>query len=74
MTATCLRAEQLIKSDPSQKETLIPLVHYFCQASRLRIEEKFRGLGSNADRAGYKLAQQILANSTQLQPSPTNLH
>jgi hypothetical protein len=60
-TATCLRAEQLVKNDPSEKDRLMPLVEYFCQASRLRIEEKFRGLRKNADRAGYKLAQQILA-------------
>jgi len=74
MTATCLRAEQMIKDDPAQKDKLIPLVDYFCRASRLRMEEKFRGLHRNADRAGYKLAQQVLANSTQLHPSPTNLH
>ena len=34
----------------------------FLPGSRLRIEEKFRGLRHNADRAGYKLAQQVLAN------------
>jgi hypothetical protein len=74
MTATCLRAEQLIKSDPAEKERLVPLVHYFCQASRLRIEEKFRGLRRNADRAGYKLAQQVLANATQPIAPASNLH
>jgi hypothetical protein len=62
MTATCLRAEQLIKSEPAEKKKLTSLVNYFCQASRLRIEEKFRGLRSNADHAGYNLAQQVLAN------------
>jgi hypothetical protein len=61
ITATCLRAEQLMKGDPAEKDRLIPLVNYFCQASHLRIEEKFRGLHKNADRAGYKLAQQVLA-------------
>lgn len=61
MAATCLRAEQLIKSDPAEKEKLKSLVNYFCQASRLRIEEKFRGLRKNADGAGYKLAQEVLA-------------
>src|SRR5262249_33013157 len=74
MTATCLRAEQLIKSDSSEKERLVPLVHYFCQASRLRIEEKFRGLHRNADRAGYKLAQQVLANATQPKAPASELH
>src|ERR1051326_2623371 len=61
ITATCLRAEQMVKSDPAQKDKLMLLVNYFCEASRLRIEEKFRGLRKNADRAGYKLAQQVLA-------------
>lgn len=61
MTATCLRAEQLIKSDPAEKDMLTPLVQYFCKASRLRIEERFRGLRQNADRAGYRLAQKVLA-------------
>jgi hypothetical protein len=72
ITATCLRADQLIKNDPAEKEKLIPLVEYFCKSSRLRIEEKFRGLRVNADRAGYKLAQQVLAIPGKKAPGPTH--
>jgi alkylation response protein AidB-like acyl-CoA dehydrogenase len=60
ITATCLRAERLMRSEAKCAD-LIPLVDYFCRASRLRIEEKFRGIGRNNDRAGYRLAQQVLA-------------
>jgi hypothetical protein len=65
ITATCLRAEALLKSDPASAENanLVQLLDYFCQASRLRIAEKFRGIRHNADRAGYRLAQQVLAGS-----------
>jgi hypothetical protein len=62
ITATCLRAEQLLKPDPTgaNKTELLNLADYFCRASRLRIEEKFRGVRRNADRAGYRVAQQVL--------------
>ena len=67
ITATCLRAERLLQSDPHNPENrnLLPLVDYFCQASRLRIEEKFRGVRRNTDSAGYRLAQQVLGASRQ---------
>jgi len=63
ITATCLRAEQMIQSDASggSKAELLNLADYFCRASRLRIGEKFRGIRHNSDRAGYKLAQQVMA-------------
>ncbi|HWY73978.1 MAG TPA: acyl-CoA dehydrogenase domain-containing protein, partial [Verrucomicrobiae bacterium] len=63
ITATCLRAEQLLKCDTTgaNKAELLNLVDYFCRASRLRIKEKFHGIRRNADRAGYRLAQQVLA-------------
>jgi alkylation response protein AidB-like acyl-CoA dehydrogenase len=63
ITATCLRAEQLLRADPKNPEhTGLPaLVDYFCQASRLRLEEKFRAIHHNTDRAGYRVAQQVLA-------------
>jgi hypothetical protein len=71
-TATCLRVERLLQSDTtgSNKAELLNLVDYFCRASRLRIEEKFRGVRRNADRAGYRLAQQVLAEN---QKSPAKL-
>jgi hypothetical protein len=63
ITATCLRAERLLQGEATgaNKAELLQLVDYFCRASRLRIEEKFRGVRRNADHAGYRLAQQVLA-------------
>jgi len=71
MTASCLRAESLLKSEARNPDTenLIPLVNYFCKASKLRIAEKFRALRFNADREGYRLAQQVLAGGEPTQAS-----
>jgi hypothetical protein len=64
LTATCLRAEHDLQSSElsaEQRKALSQLVDFFCHASRLRIEELFRALRSNADRAGYRVAQDVLA-------------
>lgn len=61
ITATCLRADRLIAARPAAKAELFQLVDHFCRASRLRIEERFRGVRSNADSSGYRLAQQLLS-------------
>jgi alkylation response protein AidB-like acyl-CoA dehydrogenase len=63
ITATCLRADRLQQSaGPQSRETnVLELADYFCSNSKLRIEANFRGLNQNADRAGYRLAQQVLA-------------
>src|SRR5205085_2490123 len=70
ITATCLRAERIIESDaPSaEKAELVRLVDYFCTASRLRIGEKFRAVRRNTDRAGYRVAQQVLAANQKSSP------
>jgi hypothetical protein len=52
----------------SEKADLVHLADYFCKASRLRIGEKFRGIRHNTDRAGYRVAQQVLAGNQK--PSP----
>jgi 3-hydroxyacyl-CoA dehydrogenase/alkylation response protein AidB-like acyl-CoA dehydrogenase/enoyl-CoA hydratase/carnithine racemase len=75
ITATCLRAERLLQDKTAgvNKAELLHLVDYFCRASRLRIEEKFRGVRWNADHASYRLAQEVLAGkrpaATQAAPS-----
>jgi alkylation response protein AidB-like acyl-CoA dehydrogenase len=63
ITATCLRAEYLLASEAESATGAehVKLVDYFCHASRLRIEEKFRAVRHNADRIGYRLAQAVLA-------------
>jgi hypothetical protein len=72
ITATCLRAERIMQSDATNagKTDLLHLADYFCHASRLRITEKFRAVRKNTDRAGYRVAQQVLAGDKQ--SSPTN--
>jgi hypothetical protein len=66
ITATCLRAERLMQGEATgvNKADLLHLVDYFYRASRLRIEEKFRGVRRNADQAGYRLAQQVLKGNS----------
>jgi hypothetical protein len=63
ITATCMRAERLLQDNPQSLKNaqLVPLVDYFCSASRLRIEERFRGVRRNVDLKGYRLAQKLLA-------------
>ena len=65
ITATCLRAERLLQAEGTgtKSEELLHMVDYFCLASRLRIEEKFRGIRRNVDHASYRLAQQVLAGN-----------
>jgi alkylation response protein AidB-like acyl-CoA dehydrogenase len=54
MTAACARASmQSGKGD-------VALADYFCRGARLRIAELFRGVHHNTDRAGYRLAQDLL--------------
>jgi hypothetical protein len=63
ITATCARAEAKLKETKSleEQESLLQLVECFCQQARLRIARHFAGLRHNSDRAGYKLAQGVLA-------------
>ncbi len=58
MLASCARAQQMIEQGAG--ESALALVDYFCLISGSRVEELFRALGRNADRAGYKLAQQVM--------------
>jgi hypothetical protein len=66
ITATCLRAERVLRSSDANAggPDVLKLADYFCQASRLRIEERFRAIRHNADRASYRLAQDVLNSSS----------
>ena len=59
ISASCSRAQQMIK-EGSHPETVIPLVDYFCKASRLRIEHLFQYAKQNHDRESYRLARSVL--------------
>ncbi|MDB6152315.1 MAG: acyl-CoA dehydrogenase domain protein [Chthoniobacteraceae bacterium] len=52
--ATCSRAESMGNADA------IDVASLFCRRARLRIEQLFEGIAHNADRPGYKVAQQVL--------------
>ena len=36
------------------------MLSFVCCSARLRIDQRFQGLSKNADRKGYRVAQQIL--------------
>jgi alkylation response protein AidB-like acyl-CoA dehydrogenase len=59
ITASCLRAEALLKKSGGSTE-ILDVVDYFCDSARLRIAHLFRELHDNADREGYKLAQKVV--------------
>jgi len=62
IAATCSRAQALLASrDETRKRETLELVDYFCRSARLRIERNFAGLRHNADRQGYRVAQEVLA-------------
>ena len=59
MLASCARAQQMI-DEGGTGENVLAVVDYFCLTSSRRVEELFRALRRNADRKGYKLAQQVI--------------
>jgi alkylation response protein AidB-like acyl-CoA dehydrogenase len=62
IAATCARGQALLAArDEARKRETLELVDYFCRSARLRIERNFVGLRHNADRQGYRLAQDVLA-------------
>ena len=56
MLATCSRAQQMLTENGNS----LALADYFCLTSSQRVEELFRAINHNADRKGYKLAQEVL--------------
>jgi hypothetical protein len=67
ITATCSRAHSLRASGSSEQNgDLLELADYFCHSTRLRIEKLFLGLRHNADRQGYRLAQQVLKSESKV--------
>jgi alkylation response protein AidB-like acyl-CoA dehydrogenase len=63
ITATCLRAQSLLSG--SRDGEMLRLADFFCRSAQLRIEGNFRSIGKNTDRAGYQLAQAVLAEKPQ---------
>jgi alkylation response protein AidB-like acyl-CoA dehydrogenase len=65
ITATCLRTEQMLRTDDDEVERdhLLELTDCFCHAARRRINQKFRGIHQNDDHENYSLARKILAGN-----------
>ncbi len=59
MTATCVRANKLMRDNPSDRSPLT-LADLFCRASRRRIRASFDRLFDNDDTATYRVAQQAM--------------
>ncbi len=62
ITATCARAQAMLaaaKSD-EEKASFVELADYFSRTARLRVARLFAGVDRNADREGYRLAQELL--------------
>jgi hypothetical protein len=55
IAVTCSRAEAL------KTPEVLELADFFARSSRLKVEELFHSLHHHTDRAGYRLAQQVLA-------------
>jgi hypothetical protein len=60
MTATISRTHAMRQADAPEAEEALKLTELFCENSRLKVEELFRGLWKNADAEGYALAQDVL--------------
>lgn len=62
MVTTCARAQALSEAGGLAGEyDPVDLAAYFCRNARLKIEALFHALRHNNDRAGYRLAQQVMA-------------
>ena len=59
MLASCARAQHLMDTDPGAANVLA-LADYFCITSSHKVDELFRAARHNADRQGYRLAQEVL--------------
>ncbi len=56
ITATCSRAQSMLNG----KDGVLELADHFCRLERLRVGNALYGIRHNCDRAGYRLAQQVL--------------
>ena len=60
MSAVCTRAEALRRQDPAEGKGAYLLAEAFCEQSRMRVDELFRGLGRNTDSLDHDLAGAVL--------------
>ena len=61
ISATCSYAQHLLGQGKPSEEVL-SVANYFCRSARLRIDNHFTGTHRNADKRGYQLTQELLAD------------
>jgi hypothetical protein len=61
ISATCSFAEHLLGQGKPSDE-ILSVANYFCRSARLRIGNHFAGTRRNADKRGYQLTQDLLAD------------
>lgn len=61
ITASCARAQSMLRTDEKMRTDLLALVDYFCRGAGLRIDWLFYSVQRNVDRRAYRLAQRVLS-------------
>ncbi len=65
ISATCSYAGWLILQGKSRDE-ILSVADYFCRSAQMRIDQHFAGTGRNADKRGYALTQELLADKHEI--------
>ncbi len=65
MTATCRYAQRLSAASGGKDTSPIDLADLFCEQAKLRIDDRFRRLGRNADRKDNAAAKRVLKGDFQ---------
>jgi alkylation response protein AidB-like acyl-CoA dehydrogenase len=65
ISATCSYAQWLL-SQGKPRDEILSVADYFCRSARMRIDHHFAGTGRNADKRGYQLTQELLADKHQV--------
>lgn len=60
MAAVCARADAMRREDPATGADAVRLADAFCEQSRLRVGELFRGLRTSTDRSDVRLARAVM--------------
>lgn len=61
LSASILRADSLLKeASAEERKELLKLIDYLVSETKINIDANYKGLGTNTDIPGYKLAQDVL--------------
>jgi len=73
MTASCIKAKQLVKATPGDTSPTM-LADLFCRQSRSRIEYRFRTLFNNHDLVTYAVAQEAMKGTFEWMEEPFDMN